>query len=70
MIVNLSAEAAMEQASMTAKTYMLEAVTDIDDVFGKGYAGCHPELVGAYMITAALDFHATATSSGLQGITQ
>jgi hypothetical protein len=45
----------LRQAPMTAKTYMECAVIDIDRVFGKGYAAKHPELVGAYMQTAAID---------------
>jgi hypothetical protein len=34
-----------------AATYLRAAVADIDNVFGKGYARSHPELVAAYMNT-------------------
>src|SRR5262249_19844770 len=43
------------QAQMTADTYMRQAIEDIDDVLGKGYAKAHPELIAAYMQTAAID---------------
>lgn len=45
----------MRQAQMTARTYMEQAVEDIDEIFGKGYAKAHPELVVGYMQTAAID---------------
>jgi hypothetical protein len=60
---DLTPDAAMRQAAMTAKHYLICASTDIDDVFGDGYATEHPELMGAYMITAALDFHSASISS-------
>jgi hypothetical protein len=48
----------MQQASMTAHDYLLAAVRDIDAILGDGYAAKHPELIGAFMQTAALDFAA------------
>lgn len=63
----LSAEVLMKQAAMTAHDYMIDAVAAIDKKFGEGYARAHPELIAAYMQTAALDFMATF---GLQGIQQ
>ena len=47
----------MKQASDTAHNYMLAAKNAIDSQFGEGYAANHPELVGAFMQTAAKDFH-------------
>ena len=41
-----------------ARDYMGNAVRDIDGLFGDGYAEEHPELIGAYMRTAAADFGA------------
>ena len=49
-------EELMKQATMTAGFYMEEAVRRIDEKFGEGYASRHPELVGAFMRTAARDF--------------
>ena len=46
----------MEKAHMTAYEYMRHAKLDIDAQFGAGYAAAHPELVAAYMQTAALDY--------------
>jgi len=48
----------MRQAQMTAHTYMLSAISDIDERLGEGYAKAHPELIGAYMLTAAIDMGA------------
>jgi hypothetical protein len=46
----------MRQAPMTAHDWMARAITDIDELFGKGYAKAHPELVGHYLMTCAIDF--------------
>jgi hypothetical protein len=51
-----SLETLVRQASMTAHDYFKASITTIDEKFGKGYAKKHPELVGAFMQTAALDF--------------
>jgi hypothetical protein len=51
-------ETLFRQASMTASTYFHEAIEAIDKHFGEGYAQKHPELVGAFMQTSALDFQA------------
>ena len=67
--VNLStAEAAMRQASMTADTYLADAITDIDKHLGEGYARQHPELIAAYMRTAAQDFHTTSSKAAAQDL--
>jgi uncharacterized protein YjgD (DUF1641 family) len=50
----------MNQASMTAETYLTKAVEVIDRAFEKGYAAAHPQLIAAFMQVAAADF-ATAT---------
>jgi hypothetical protein len=52
-----SVETLFKQATMTATDYMVQAVDQIDKTFGEGYAAKHPELVGAFMRTAAADFH-------------
>lgn len=46
----------MEQAGWTADTYLGAAIKYIDKRFGKGYAKKNPQLVGAFMQTAAIDF--------------
>jgi hypothetical protein len=46
----------LRQATMTAREYLLHAKRDIDDVFGDGYAEKNPDLVSAYMQTAAADY--------------
>jgi hypothetical protein len=58
----------LEQASMTAKTYMCAARVDIDKEFGDGYSYEHPELVAAYMQTAASDYNTAASQKVWQGI--
>jgi hypothetical protein len=45
----------MRQAQGTADTYMRAAAEDIDAMLGNGYAAKHPELIAAYMQTAAID---------------
>jgi hypothetical protein len=54
----LSAEKIMEQADTTAAYWMRAAIEEIDSALGEGYAKEHPELIGQYMIAAALDQHA------------
>jgi hypothetical protein len=55
----------MRQAYMTADDYMLNAKHDIDKTFGEGYAKAHPELVAAYMKTAAMDLSAATLTKEL-----
>lgn len=50
---------ASKQAMLAARNYMVEAKHKIDRQFGDGYAAAHPELVGAFMQTAALDLQAS-----------
>lgn len=59
MSTDLDAGSLMEQAGMTAENYMIDGMRSIDKFMGSGYAKAHPELLAAYMQTAALDFHAT-----------
>ena len=56
----IDATTLMRQAAMTADTYLAEAMQDIDRRLGPGYANKNPLLVGAYMLTAAIDYHANA----------
>jgi hypothetical protein len=59
-------ETLLRQAPMTAHDYMMHAISDIDELLGKGYAAKHPELIAAYMQTAAIDF-ATGIAVNLLG---
>jgi hypothetical protein len=60
----------MEQAEITAQTHMLSAIRHIDEILGKGYAHEHPELIAAYMRTAATGFGAAIIGRGLERIEQ
>jgi len=66
--ITLSATELMEQAVNTAHSYMLGAVRMIDKEFGKGYADMHPELVGAFMRTAAEDFKTSTLCAAIQDV--
>jgi hypothetical protein len=57
----------LRQASMTAHDYMMNAKSDIDEMFGAGYAAKHPELVAAYMQTAARDLHTSTIAKEIGG---
>ncbi len=46
----------IDQASVTATSYMRQAVESIDEQFGAGYAKAHPELVAAFVQAASRDF--------------
>ncbi len=59
MSTELDAGGLMRQAGMTAEHYLIDGMENIDKHMGNGYAKAHPELLAAYMQTAALDFHAT-----------
>lgn len=55
-----------EQASRTARNYLVEAIEHIDRQLGKGYAEKHPELIAKFMEVAAADYH-TATTCKIIG---
>jgi hypothetical protein len=57
----------LRQAPMTAFTYMDCAIVDIDAKLGAGYASKHPELIAAYMMTAALDMQAGTIARAIEG---
>lgn len=58
----------MKQASMTASDYMRQAISDIDEEFGEGYAKKHPELVSGMVQAAATDFATAIHLKALQDI--
>lgn len=50
--------------SLKAAYVFLEGAEKILDLKkGEGHAAAHPELVAAFMLTAALDFHARQTTT-------
>lgn len=55
-------------AQKRAESYLRTAETQIDAIFGSGYAKEHPELIAAHMKTASDEFTRTATAKVLQGI--
>jgi hypothetical protein len=61
-------ETLFRQAPMTAHDYMMKAISDIDELLGKGYAKQHPELIGAYMQTAAIDFGAAIIARAIESL--
>ncbi|ASA53866.1 hypothetical protein GX95_04010 [Salmonella enterica subsp. enterica serovar Minnesota] len=62
----LSASDIERQAVNTAAYWMERAIHEINGLFGNGYAEKHPELVAAFMQTAARD----ETAMGLRGIAE
>ncbi len=60
--VTASFEELLSQATDTTATYMRRAQREIDDQFGDGYAAKHPELIVAFMQTAASDFNTASTA--------
>ncbi len=56
----------MEQASMTANSYLLEAKEKVDRAFGAGYAAKNPELVAAFIKAAGQDFNTAVLAIAIQ----
>jgi hypothetical protein len=63
-----SGERLMEQAGMTAATYMRAGVDAIDREFGPGFAAANPALLAAFMAAAAGDYHTGAMKMAAQDI--
>jgi hypothetical protein len=57
----------MRRAWLTASDYMRFGVQEIDAQFGPGYAKAHPELLAAFMRTAAADFGASIIAKEIGG---
>ena len=60
------ADLLLRQAPQTAKQYLNNAISDVDELLGDGYAKKHPELLGAYMQTCALDFGCSIVAHEIQ----
>lgn len=61
---------ALQQAGETASRYLYDGAYDIDKLFGSGYAKAHPELLCAYMQTAASDFNSSVIFDTLYEIAE
>ena len=56
------------QAPMTAESYMIKAIDDINMHLGSGYASKHPELRAAYMQTAAIDYGTAIIAGAIESV--
>jgi hypothetical protein len=59
----------LRQAADTTQLYLVQAIRDIDAAFSPGYAADHPELVAAFITTAARDFHSSMCGVAMQQLT-
>lgn len=66
MAITANTDTLLRQAPMTATTYLLEAVNEINKILGEGYAEKHPELVAAFIQTCAIDFHTCLTVKAIE----
>ena len=57
-----------QQAPMAADSYMRQAVKCIDQLFGKGYAEKHPELVAAFIQTSAIDMGTAVIARAVESL--
>jgi hypothetical protein len=60
----------LRQAPMTAYEYLLSAIDHIDQKLGKGYAKQHPELIGAFMQSAAIDLGAAVIARAIESVAE
>lgn len=54
---SITPENAMRQASLTAREYLRDGIAYIDEQLGEGYAENNPDLLAAFIRTAAQDYH-------------
>ena len=57
--ITITGDTIMRQAHMTAHDYLMHALSDIDELMGKGAAEKYPQIVAAYLNAAATDCGAT-----------
>ena len=62
--IDSDATTLMRHAVVTAKTYLIGAKKEIDDVFGDGFAQANPSVVAAFLGACAADF-GTAVSGAV-----
>jgi len=58
----------LRQAPITANEYLMSAIDCIDAKLGKGYAKAHPELIGAFMQTSAIDLGTAVIARAIESI--
>ena len=63
-----SPEELMESACKNAETYMREAKSKVQEIFGEESLRLHPQLISAFMQTAALDYLAESLSQTIRGM--
>jgi len=68
--ITASIETLVKQAPYTIKMYMEEAIKDIDNFFGEGYAKKNPKLLGQYIIACSNDVLTASITSALQDISE
>jgi hypothetical protein len=54
--ISASFETLLRRAHMTAEDYLIYAISDIEKHLGEGAAEKYPQIVAAYMQTAAIDY--------------
>lgn len=52
----------IESCSKIANIYMRDAITEIDSIYGQGYAKANPLLIGEYMRSATAIYSITVQS--------
>lgn len=58
-----------EASCMRVERYLDFAITQVDRLFGAGYAATNPALVGSFMQAAATDFHSHSLRAEIDRIT-
>lgn len=66
--IEASNQTLMRQGAMTADEYLRSAIDHTDDQLGKGYAKAHPELIAAFMQTAAIDAGAGVIARAIESV--
>lgn len=61
----LSETEAVQQAGDTMIDYLSQAIHQIDNRLGPGYAADHPELIGYLVLAQTLDYNNTAQTAAL-----
>ena len=69
MRTDLSSDNAMRQAPATIQLYMNEGIKMIDASLGEGYAKRNPELLAAFLIACAHDFHSSTVNDAVYAVT-
>lgn len=67
MHITAGFDALETQSVKTAAYYLSSAKNEIDKLFGQGYAEKNPELVAAYIRTAAVDLQTSVTAKVIGG---